>query len=77
MMYLHRYIRLTPVVAVVVLYIMSLYKYSGEGPMWMKIGTQDKRCEDSWWATLVYVQNYVYPYHIVSIKSIKYIKECL
>lgn len=65
-MYFHRYIRLTPVVAVVVLYIMSLYKYSGAGPMWMKLGTQDKRCEESWWATLLYVQNYAFPYSIVS-----------
>lgn len=61
MMYFHRYVRLTPVVAVVILYIMSFYKYSGAGPMWMKIGTQDKRCSDTWWATLLYVQNYVYP----------------
>lgn len=67
MMYFHRYIRLTPVVAVVVLYIMSLYKYSGAGPMWMKLGTQDKRCEKSWWATLIYVQNYAFPYKIVSL----------
>ncbi|XP_017156559.1 nose resistant to fluoxetine protein 6 [Drosophila miranda] len=69
MMYFHRYIRLTPVVAVVVLYIMSLYKYSGEGPMWFKLGTQDKRCEDSWWATLIYIQNYAYPYHICVSQS--------
>lgn len=67
MMYFHRYIRLTPVVAVVILYIMSLYKYSGHGPMWMKIGTQDDRCSDTWWATLLYVQNYVFPKKIVSI----------
>lgn len=66
MMYFHRYIRLTPVVAVVVLYIMSLYKYSGAGPMWFKLGTQDARCADTWWATLLYVQNYAFPYSIVS-----------
>ncbi|KAH8314798.1 hypothetical protein KR074_011221 [Drosophila pseudoananassae] len=69
MMYFHRYIRLTPVVAVVVLYIMSLYKYSGEGPMWFKLGTQDKRCEDTWWATLLYVQNYAFPYSICISQS--------
>ncbi|XP_075157399.1 nose resistant to fluoxetine protein 6 [Haematobia irritans] len=69
MMYFHRYIRLTPVVAVVVLYIMSLYKYSGAGPMWMKLGTQDKRCEESWWATLIYVQNYAFPYSICISQS--------
>ncbi|XP_005177891.1 O-acyltransferase like protein-like [Musca domestica] len=69
LMYFHRYIRLTPVVAVVVLYIMSLYKYSGAGPMWMKLGTQDKRCEESWWATLLYVQNYAFPYSICISQS--------
>ncbi|EDW00549.1 nose resistant to fluoxetine protein 6 [Drosophila grimshawi] len=69
MMYFHRYIRLTPVVAVVVLYIMSLYRYSGAGPMWFKLGTQDKRCEDTWWATLLYVQNYAFPYSICVSQS--------
>lgn len=69
MMYFHRYIRLTPVLAVVVLYIMSLYKYSGAGPMWFKLGTQDTRCADTWWATLLYVQNYAFPYSIVSVES--------
>ncbi|KAH8308550.1 hypothetical protein KR044_009133 [Drosophila immigrans] len=69
MMYFHRYIRLTPVVAVVVLYIMSLYKYSGAGPMWFKLGIQDQRCEKSWWATLIYVQNYAFPYSICVSQS--------
>lgn len=69
MMYVHRYIRLTPVVAVVVLYIMSLYKYSGNGPMWMKVGNQDEKCADTWWATLIYVQNYAFPYSICVSQS--------
>ncbi|XP_017487800.1 PREDICTED: nose resistant to fluoxetine protein 6, partial [Rhagoletis zephyria] len=69
MMYFHRYIRLTPVVAVVILYILSLCKYSGHGPMWMKIGTQDERCSDTWWATLLYVQNYVFPKKICISQS--------
>ncbi|XP_032295509.1 nose resistant to fluoxetine protein 6 [Drosophila virilis] len=69
MMYFHRYIRLTPVVAVVVLYIMSLYRYSGAGPMWFKLGTQDQRCADTWWATLLYVQNYAFPYSICVSQS--------
>ncbi|XP_067641961.1 nose resistant to fluoxetine protein 6 isoform X2 [Eurosta solidaginis] len=69
LMYFHRYIRLTPVLAVVILYIMSLYKYSGHGPMWMKIGTQDERCSDTWWATLLYVQNYVFPKKICVTQS--------
>ncbi|XP_055841708.1 nose resistant to fluoxetine protein 6-like [Episyrphus balteatus] len=62
LMYFHRYIRLTPVLAVLILYILSLYKYSGHGPMWMKIAYQDKRCSETWWATLLYVQNYMFPH---------------
>ncbi|KAH8361999.1 hypothetical protein KR200_002223 [Drosophila serrata] len=69
MMYFHRYIRLTPVVAVVVLYTLTLYKYSGAGPMWFKLGTQDQRCEENWWATLLYVQNYAVPYRICITQS--------
>lgn len=69
MMYLHRYIRLTPVVAVVILYIMSLYKYSGAGPMWMKVGNQDEICSETWWATLLYIQNYAFPYKICMSQS--------
>lgn len=37
--------------------------------MWMKLGTQDKRCSNTWWATLLYVQNYVYPYQICISQS--------
>lgn len=66
LMYFHRYVRLTPSLAIVMLYIMSAYKYAGHGPMWMKFGTQDQRCSNTWWATLLYVQNYVFPNSMVS-----------
>lgn len=66
-MYFHRYIRLTPSLAVVILYIMSWYKYAGEGPMWTKLGTQDQRCSHTWWATLLYLQNYLFPSSMVRI----------
>ncbi|XP_055912884.1 nose resistant to fluoxetine protein 6-like [Eupeodes corollae] len=63
LMYFHRYIRLTPILAVLILYIMSLYRYSGQGPMWIKIATQDKKCSDTWWYTLLYIQNYATPHN--------------
>ncbi|XP_055842471.1 nose resistant to fluoxetine protein 6-like [Episyrphus balteatus] len=55
LMYLHRYIRLTPALAAVVLFYVTINKYIGSGPL----RTPSKDCDESWWLTLLYVQNYV------------------
>ncbi|KAL5284194.1 hypothetical protein ACFFRR_006458 [Megaselia abdita] len=59
LMYLHRYLRLTPMVAFLMLFAMSLLKFFGNGPFWdlfLKVGND--KCEDNWWMNLLYIQNY-------------------
>lgn len=61
-MYLHRYLRLTPALAVVVLFTASLMKFVGSGPFWGSAMTlMSDNCHKYWWSTLLYIQNYVNP----------------
>ncbi|KAG5866663.1 hypothetical protein JTB14_004654 [Gonioctena quinquepunctata] len=58
--YLHRYIRLTPALAGVVLVSATLLRYMGSGPKWdYIINGFENNCKDYWWSTLLFVQNYV------------------
>ncbi|XP_035785910.1 nose resistant to fluoxetine protein 6-like [Anopheles albimanus] len=62
MMYAHRYLRLTPALAALVLYTTALMRHSGSGPFWDGAMTlMADNCRDYWWSTLLYVQNYVNP----------------
>ncbi|XP_069696166.1 nose resistant to fluoxetine protein 6-like isoform X2 [Periplaneta americana] len=56
--YLHRYIRLTPVMAALVLIQLSLMEHLGSGPMWSTNEFLTELCRKNWWATLLYIQNY-------------------
>lgn len=67
-MYIHRYIRLTPAVAAAVLLVVSLLKFMGSGPYWHNfLDVHKKGCDEYWWSTLLYVQNYVNPNNLVSL----------
>lgn len=69
MFYLHRYLRLTPLLAISFLVSMSLLRFVGNGPVWpLTLDFLSKSCERYWWSTLLYVQNYVNPNDIVSIE---------
>ncbi|XP_023034684.2 nose resistant to fluoxetine protein 6 [Drosophila willistoni] len=58
LMYLHRIVRLTPVLAVAVLFFMTLFVRLDSGPLWQQFTSQSQLCSETWWATLLYVQNY-------------------
>ncbi|XP_055910867.1 nose resistant to fluoxetine protein 6-like, partial [Eupeodes corollae] len=55
LMYIHRYIRLTPALAAVVLFYITINRYIGSGPF----RVPSEGCAESWWYTLLYIQNYV------------------
>ncbi|EDW05583.1 nose resistant to fluoxetine protein 6 [Drosophila mojavensis] len=57
LMYLHRYLRLTPVLAVAIIFYMKILPILGNGPI-HKNFVSFKNCEDNWFLTLLYVQNY-------------------
>lgn len=58
-MILHRYLRYTPVFAALILYIVSLSKFTIHGPM--QVDDMKDQCEKYWWSALLHIQNYVNP----------------
>ncbi|EDW56172.1 GM22968 [Drosophila sechellia] len=59
LMCLHRYLRLTPVLALAIIVYMSILPRMGDGPLYGKVNFDDyTRCKDTWYWTLLYVQNY-------------------
>ncbi|XP_068082886.1 nose resistant to fluoxetine protein 6 [Anabrus simplex] len=59
MYYIHRYIRLTPSLAMIVLLQVSLLRHAGTGPFWNNIHDLGDKCQHNWWITLLYLQNYI------------------
>ncbi|KAL7728267.1 hypothetical protein ACLKA6_007373 [Drosophila palustris] len=58
LMYMHRYLRLAPLLAVAILVYMKLLPLLVDGPL-SHIGYDDyKKCERTWFWTLLFVQNY-------------------
>lgn len=66
-MYIHRYLRLTPILAVVTVISMTLFKQIGSGPMWNLFINNSINCDKYWWSSLLYIQNYYNPESIVSV----------
>ena len=54
----HRYIRYTPVWAVILLYTISIFRFTVSGHF---TGGIREPCVKLWWATLLHIQNYVEP----------------
>lgn len=56
-MYLHRYLRLTPVLALAILVYMKILPLLGDGPMFDSVKFDDyNHCKQT--CTLLYLQNY-------------------
>lgn len=52
--------RLTPVYAVIIFFFATLQYKMGSGPLWeLFIGTDKKNCQQTWWLSLLYLNNYV------------------
>lgn len=61
-MYLHRYLRFTPMVCGLIFMTMTLVRFTSSGPFWpFMIDHFTGSCRRYWWSTLFYVQNYVNP----------------
>ncbi|EFX71086.1 hypothetical protein DAPPUDRAFT_60562 [Daphnia pulex] len=56
--YLHRYLRLTPVYAVILGYIATLMVYSGTGPNWYSVTLVSQGCRITWWRHFLYINNF-------------------
>ncbi|XP_076807344.1 nose resistant to fluoxetine protein 6-like [Clavelina lepadiformis] len=61
LMYVHRYIRLTPPYAFLILMSVSLWPKFGTGPMWPDLAQPlQAQCDKYWWTNLLYINN-LYP----------------
>lgn len=59
---LHRFLRITPAYAAMILFIVSIAHHMGDGPFFKPFMNQlSKSCENNWWTALLYVQNYANP----------------
>ncbi|XP_046748833.1 nose resistant to fluoxetine protein 6-like [Diprion similis] len=62
MLYFHRYLRLTPSVVVLILFLKFFLHRVANGPLWKTLLTLAvKPCDDNWWVNLLYLQNLVNP----------------
>lgn len=65
--YLHRYIRITLPLAIVILFYVSMVQFLGTGPLqeYVYVNHQ-KPCQDYWWSALLHIQAYINPTPLVS-----------
>ncbi|XP_034950411.1 nose resistant to fluoxetine protein 6-like [Chelonus insularis] len=57
--YIHRYLRLTPALGILILLTIYIFPHFGSGALWDEnISSQSEICSKSWWRLLLYIQNY-------------------
>lgn len=65
-MYLHRYLRLTPILAITILLVVSLYRHVGTGPISNLVWKDfSELCHTNWWNALLHIQTFFDPLKIV------------
>lgn len=66
-LYLHRLVRLLPPYAIILACYCTLFVKMGSGPLWKeRVGVEQERCRESWWANLLFINNYMNTDKIVS-----------
>ncbi|XP_055939748.1 nose resistant to fluoxetine protein 6-like [Argiope bruennichi] len=55
---LHRFIRLTPVYALLIAFNTLVFKYTGSGPFWGE-DSNVEACKKYWWWNLLYINNFL------------------
>ncbi|XP_022815146.1 O-acyltransferase like protein-like [Spodoptera litura] len=58
--YLNRYVRVTPLLAALVLLQASYLNQFTDGPHWNTVIEQTRRCRNNWWSTILHIQNLVH-----------------
>ncbi|KAJ8927011.1 hypothetical protein NQ314_020574 [Rhamnusium bicolor] len=66
--FINRYIRLTPILAIVIAFEGTWLVHLGRGPQWDAVVAQEYRnCRKNWWTNLLYINNYVDKKNMASI----------
>ncbi|CAB4011959.1 nose resistant to fluoxetine 6-like [Paramuricea clavata] len=58
-LYLHRFLRLTPTMMFVILFVVQLEPFVDKGPLWQR-HVDEQKCDNYWWTNLLYISNF-YP----------------
>ncbi|XP_047105843.1 nose resistant to fluoxetine protein 6-like [Schistocerca piceifrons] len=67
---INRYVRLTPLYVLVILFHCGVLPYMGSGPFWKSTVLQEQtRCETNWWTNVLYVNNYIDPGNMCVFQS--------
>ncbi|XP_063604104.1 nose resistant to fluoxetine protein 6-like [Penaeus indicus] len=59
MYYVHRLIRLTPPIALVVLFMATLFRFLNRGPLAYMADPYSTMCAENWWKDVLYVDNFL------------------
>jgi peptidoglycan/LPS O-acetylase OafA/YrhL len=59
MVYLHRYLRITPVFIFCVMFFWTLQEHLGNGPLYFDIGIFMSDCKSYWYTNMIYLQNFI------------------
>ncbi|TMW53381.1 hypothetical protein DOY81_001503, partial [Sarcophaga bullata] len=59
-LYIGRYIRLTPAYLAIIGFYITWFPNIGSGPLWQqRIEREQERCQTSWWTNILYINNYI------------------
>lgn len=70
MLYIHRYLRLTPTYAILVGIGATLVRYASNGPGWDFVDWAEQNCRKYWWTNILYVNNLFHMEEMVSSKHV-------
>ena len=57
--FIHRYLRLTPALAIMLLFNATLFSRIGSGPLWKQYShSTEEACRDNWWKFLLFINNW-------------------
>jgi len=57
--FIHRYLRMTPALAIVILFNTTLFNRLGSGPLWISSSQRtEEECGNNWWKYLLFINNW-------------------
>ena len=73
LMYIHRFLRITPMYLFCVLFIWSMQRYIGSGPLWIDAENLVGNCDEYWYANFIYLNNFIPGFDNICIDTTWYL----